>query len=274
VTDSSASIPQEFVQRLGITVVPCTVHFGAEVFVDGVDPTEAFYARLGAATESPTTSTPSPGDFLEAYRKAAEGASAIISIHMMETKSTLVNVARMAAKMLPEVPIHVVDSGTTTLALGLMTMLAARMAGMGKAVAEIVAHMESLVPQVSVHAAIRDLTQLRRSGRVSLGQALVAGVLGVKPILYLGQGVAEVVEKVRGWSHAVDTAVEMAVARAGNARVTLAVVHTNAEAEAHLLLEAVRSRFNAAEALVADAGTALATHAGAGALGIVTVPVD
>lgn len=274
VTDSSASIPQELIRRLGITVVSCTVHFGADTFVDGVDPSEEFYARLSAATEPPTTSTPSPGAFLEAYRQAAEGASAIISIHLMETKSTVCNVARMAAGMISDVPIHVVDSGTTTLGLGLLTVVAARMAEMGRAAGEILAHLEGLIPRVNVHAAIREMTQLRRSGRVSLSQALVAGVLGIKPILYIGQSVVEVVDKVRGWSHALDEMADRALATAGDARVALAVVHTNAEAEARELLESIRSRFNAVETLVADAGTALATHAGPGAVGIVTVPLD
>lgn len=245
-----------------------------EQFVDGVDPAEEFYDRLLGAEEQPTTSTPSPGAFLETYRRVAEGASAIISLHVMETKSTLVNVARMAANMLPEVPIHVVDSGTTTLGLGLLTVAAARAAHMGKAAGEIVEYLERLIPRVSIHAAIRDLTQLRRSGRVSLGQALVAGALGIKPILYIGQGVADVTGKVRGWSRSVEHMVDMALARAGDARVMLAVVHTNAEAEARELMEQIRTRFNAVETIIAEAGTALASHAGPGALGIVTMPAE
>lgn len=274
VTDSSAGIPADLCRALDITVVPVVVHFGAETFVDGVDPASVFYERLAAAEAAPTTSTPSPGDFLETYRKVAADGAQIISIHLMETKSTLINTARMAAKMLPELNIQVIDSQTTTLGLGLLTIAAARAAAMGKAAAEIVAQVEQLLSQVHVYAAIRDLTQLRRSGRVSLGQALVAGVLGIKPILYIGQGMAEVVDKVRGWSRAVEQVVTMAQERAGQARVFLAVVHTNAEAEARQLLEEVRGRFNCVETLVADAGTGVATHGGPGALGIITMPVD
>ncbi|HWI60821.1 MAG TPA: DegV family protein [Symbiobacteriaceae bacterium] len=274
-TDSTASIPQELCKALDITVVPVVIHFGPhDAFLDGIDPAERFYERLTASADPPTTSTPSPGDFLEAYRRVAEEGVAIISIHLMETKSTLINVARMAAKMLPELNIHVVDAQTTTLGLGLLTVVAARAAQMGKAASEILHHVESLIPKVHVHAVIPDLTQLRRSGRVSLGQALVAGVLGIKPILYIGQGVADVVDKVRGWSRAVEQMVSMAHEKAGQARVFLAVVHTNAEAEARLLLEEVRHRFNCAETLIADAGTGLATHAGPGAVGLVTLRLD
>lgn len=274
VTDSTASIPREICLALDITVVPAIIHFGSDTFMDSVDSTDQFYERLVDAPEPPTTSTPSPGAFLEAYRKAAEGATAIISIHVMETKSTLINTARLAAQMLPGVPIHVVDSQSTTLGLGLLTIAAARAARTGRAVSEILEYLERLIPRVDVFAAVPELKQLRRSGRVSLGQALVAGVLGIKPILYIGNGVAEVTDRVRGWSRAIDHMVELACQRVGDARVTLAVVHTNAEAEAHRLLEAVRHRFHSVEVLIAEAGPALASHAGPGALGIATLQVE
>lgn len=274
VTDSTASIPAEICRLLDITVVPATIHFGADTFVDGVDPAADLYARLAQPGASPTTSTPSPGAFLAAYRQAAGEASAIISIHVMETKSSLINTARMAAGMLPEVPVHVVDSRSTTLGLGLLTIAVARLAQAGRSVAELLAHLEQLIPQVNVHAAIPDLAQLRRSGRVSLGQAMVAGVLGIKPILYIGNSVVEVADRVRGWTRAVERMVELALEKAGEAKVSLAVVHTNAEEEARNLLAAVRHRFNCVEVLLTDAGTALATHAGPGAVGVVTMKLN
>lgn len=274
VTDSTASIPRDLCEALDITVVPVTIQFGGDTFVDSVDPAREFYERLAASPESPTTSTPSAGAFLEAYRKAAEGATAIISIHVMESKSAVINTARMSAKMLPELPIHVVDSRSTTLGMGLLTIAAARAARMGRTLPQILAQLERLIPRADVFAAIPDLKQLRRSGRVSLGQALVAGVLGIKPILYIGQSMAEVTDKVRGWSTAVERMVDLATARVGDAQVMLAVVHTNAEAEAHQLLESVRHRFRCVEVLVADAGPGLASHAGPGALGIATLQVE
>ncbi len=274
VTDSTASIPAEICKALNITVVPIPVQFGDETFMDGVDPAAEFYTRLAAAERQPTTSTPAPGVFMETYRRLAGEATAIISIHVMGSKSTVVNVAHMAAQMVEEVPVHVVDSRTTSLGLGLLTIAAARAAQAGKAVSEVLAYLEQLIPRVHLFAAIREMTQLRRSGRVSLGQALVAGMLSIKPVLYIGQSMAEVVDKVRGWPRAIERMVEMAAERVGGARVALAVVHTNAEEEARQLLERVRARFDCVETMVADAGTALAAHAGPGALGIVTLQVE
>ncbi|MFZ5817239.1 MAG: DegV family protein [Bacillota bacterium] len=274
VTDSTASIPAEICRRLGITVVPVTIHFGTDTHLDGVDPAEAFYERLVASEQPPTTSTPSPGAFIDTYRRLAEEATAIISIHVMGTKSTLINVAHMAAQMLPELRIHVVDSRSTTLGLGLLTMAAAKAAQLGHPVQEILALLERLIPRVHTHAAIRQMTQLRRSGRVSLGQALLAGMLSIKPVLYLGQSVVEVVDKVRGWPGALDRIIELAQERVQGARVHLAIVHTNAEEEAQRVLAAVRERISHVEAIVTDAGTALASHAGPGAVGIVTMETD
>lgn len=273
-TDSTASIPRELCQALDITVVPVTIHFGADTFIDGVDPAEQFYERLEKSEQTPTTSTPSPGAFLEVYQKLAREATTIISIHIMETKSALINVARMAADMVPGVQIHVIDSQTTTLGMGLLTIAAARAVQAGKTEGEVLAALERMIPRVDAFAAIRDLTQLRRSGRVSLGAAMVAGMLSIKPILTIGHSVVEVADKVRNWPRALEQMVELVLERAGQTRVALAVVHTNAEAEARQLLEAVRHRFNIAEAMVAEAGPALAAHAGPGALGIVALQVD
>lgn len=274
VTDSTASIPAELCRRLGITVVPVTIHFGTDTLVDGVDPLDRFYDRLVTSEQPPTTSTPSPGAFLDTYRRLSQEASTIISIHLMESKSTLINTARLAAQMLPEQTIHVVDSQTTTLGLGLLTMAAAKAAQLGHSAQEIIAMLQRLVDRTHVHAAIKQMTQLRRSGRVSLGQALLAGVLAIKPILYLGQSAASVVDKVRGWPGALDRLVELAHAKVDGARVHLAVVHTNAEAEAQELLRSIQARFNCVEAIVTEAGSALASHAGPGALGIVTMETD
>lgn len=252
-------------------MVPATVHFGLETFVDSVDPTPAFYDRLRTTKQVPTTSTPSPGAFREVFERLHLAGHEIISIHVMATKSALFAVAGMGAQMAPEAKVHTVDSHSTTMGLGLLTIMAARAAQEGRTAVDILAMLQRQIPRVDIFAAIPQMTQLRKSGRVSLGRALVADALAVKPILYLGRSVVEVVDKVRGWPRAVERMVEMARERAGGARVRLAVVHTDAEAEAKALLERIAGRFNHVEMMVVEAGTALATHAGPGVLGLVTL---
>jgi DegV family protein with EDD domain len=274
VTDSSASIPAHICVALGITVMPIPIQFGTETFVDGVDPAAVFYERLMALAEPPKTSTPSPGTFLATYERLAEEATAIISIHLLASKSGVVNTASLAADLVPGIAIFIVDSGTTTLGLGLLAIAAAKAAQMGQSAEEIIAYLHTLIPRVHIHAAIREMTQLRKSGRVSLGQAFLAGALAIKPILYIGQSAIDVADRVRSWPRAVDRMVELASERTLNGRVAMAVVHTNAEEEATALLARVRSQFNCPHPFIAEAGTALASHAGPGALGIVTMQIE
>lgn len=275
VTDSSAGLPADLCKRLGIAVIPVYVQFGAHTLTDAEEGRAEFYDWLTKSEQPPQTATPSPVAFAETYRRLqADGATAIISIHMMETKSALVNVARMAAQMVPDCNVQVVDSHSATLGVGLIALLAAEAVQAGRSVAEILALLEEKRPTVHVHGAIRQMTQLRRSGRVSLSQALLAGVLAIKPIIYLGQNLVEVVAKARGWEQALARLTELALAQAGAGKVRLVILHTNCEAEAHTFLEQVRSRFAAVEILVADAGSALASHAGPGAIGIATMQMD
>lgn len=267
VTDSTASIPADLCHQLNITVVPVPIQFGSLTHLDGVDPSAEFYALLKGEVP-PSTSTPSPGVFASTYSRLVDEGTEVLSIHVMESGSSLINVARMAAARHPAGQVQVADSGSTSLGMGLMVVAAARAAQAGQSLSQIRALVQRLHSRASLFAAIPDLAQLRRSGRVSLGSALMAGMLSIKPIIYVGQSAIEVVAKVRGWRSTVDRMVALAQSRAQGAVVQLAVVHTNAREEAERLMGAIRNRFECTEAFVAEAGPALAAHAGAGALGI------
>jgi DegV family protein with EDD domain len=271
VTDSTASIPRELCQALGITVVPIPIQFGSVTFTDGVDPAAQFYAHLMDSPYGPTTSTPSPGVFMESYKPLLEDGSEVVSIHLMGSKSALLGTAQLAANLLGTDRVHVVDSGSVSLGLGLLTILGARLAAAGRSAREIVAAVQAAALQVEIFVAIKDLSQLRKSGRVSLGAALIASALAIKPILRIGQSVIDVTERVRSWPRALERIGELALGHVGGARVTLAVVHTNAQAEAERFLAEIRDRFQAVEVLVAEAGAGLASHAGPGALGVVVL---
>lgn len=172
--------------------------------------------------------------------------------------------------MLPGARIYPVDSGSVSLGLGLQVLGAARLARAGHDAASILAWLQQAVAETAVVAAIRDLTLLRRSGRVSLPKALLAGLLQIKPILELRTGAITVADQARSWPRAVDRVLELAAAAvaASPGDLQLAVVHTDAAGEALALLQRVRGRWPAADILCSDAGPALAAHAGAGALGI------
>ncbi len=277
VTDATASLPPALTRELGILVVPVPIQVGRETFLGGVDPPERFYDLL-ARGELPGTSTPSPGMFMDIYRSLEGQAAAIVSVHVAASKSAVQQSARIAASMLPHLEIHVVDSGQVSLGLGLLAAGAARMAREGQTAAEIVRWLAATVPRTEVVAAVRDLAILRRSGRVGMGKSLVAGLLNIKPVLQVHAGEIQVVDQVRAWPRAVERLVELARAAAANrpGRLHLAVVHTHCPADAAALQEMLAPSFPDAEILVAEAGPALASHAGPGTLGICVLsdPVD
>ncbi|HLO02537.1 MAG TPA: DegV family protein [Symbiobacteriaceae bacterium] len=274
VTDSTASLPRELCQALGITVVPIPIQFGATTFTDGVDPAEQFYEYLMDSPAPPTTSTPSPGVFMETYRRLlAEGAE-VVSIHLMGSKSTLLETARLSARLLETNCVHVIDSGSVSMGLGLLVILGARMAAAGKSAAEIVTAVQAATQQVDLFVAIREMTQLRKSGRVSLGAALLASAFSIKPILSISQSVIDVADKVRSWPKALERITQLAHERVDGTKVTLAVVHTNAKTDAEALLAQIRERFQTVEVMIAEAGAGLAAHAGSGALGVVLLRHD
>src|SRR3990172_6252495 len=141
VTDSSADLPAKIVQELGITVVPLYVRFGEEVYRDRVDISESeFYQRLQHDPVHPSTTQPSPQDFTDIYRKVSPGADGIVSIHISSVLSGTCNSA-LQGKELAKVacPVEVIDSRTLTTALGITVIAAAKVANMGKGLAEVVA---------------------------------------------------------------------------------------------------------------------------------------
>lgn len=269
VTDATASLDPALARQLGITVVSIPVRVGEESYMAGEDPPERFYSLL-AGGGLPATSAPSPGAFAELYRQVGEWAETIISIHVAATKSAVQQSARIAAEMLPHVRIHVVDSGQVTMGLGLLAAGAARLVRAGRQAEETLDWLARAVGQTDVFAAIRDLTILRRSGRVGLGKALLAGLLNIKPVLGIHQGAIEVLDQVRSWPRAVERLVELAreTAAAHSGRLQLSVVHTDCQADAEALKARVMQVFPAAQVLLAEAGPALASHAGPGALGV------
>ncbi|MBO8142228.1 MAG: DegV family protein [Firmicutes bacterium] len=268
VTDSGADIPENLVQELGIRVVPLTIHFGAEERQDGVDLSpEEFYRRL-AAGEMSHTSQPSPAQFETAYRELVEeGAEVIISCHLSSTLSGTMQSAQLAARAV-DVPVRVVDTRSASRRVGLVAIEAARPARAGEPVSAIVQRLESIIARQRVLFMVDTLEYLQRNGRIGKAQAFVGGLLNIKPILTLEDGVVAPLERARGRARAVARLFErMAQTAAGKLRV--AVMHSQADQEAAGLAERIRSRFDVAEVITGLLGPTIGTHVGPGTLGVV-----
>lgn len=214
VTDSASDLPPDAIAASGIVVVPLIVNFGADTYRAGTElATDEFWRRMTAPDAPfPTTAASSPGDFKAAYDKAfADGAGAIISIHVAGTLSATLKSAQIARDMLPDREIHVVDSGSASMGEGMLAQMAAEMAGMGVSAAEIARIVTDRATDLDLYVALDTLDYLRKGGRISGAQAAIGTLLSVKPVIMLKHGEVTTVERVRTKSKARDKLIELVI---------------------------------------------------------------
>ncbi len=200
--DSTADIPPERARQLGITVVPLTVLFGDESFLDGVElDGPAFYRKLVSSQQPPTTSTPSPGLFEEAYRNIiSDGANGILALHIGSGLSGTFSASRAAAESVTSdtgVPIEVLDSRSVSGGCGLPAEIVAAEAQNGASLQQIKTHAESLLARVRLIAVLDTLEYLKRGGRIGNAQAMLGTLLNVKPLLEVRDSKVVPLDRVR-----------------------------------------------------------------------------
>jgi len=271
VTDSTSSLTRAMAEAHGLHVAPIYVTFGTQTYRDGVDlDAEAFYRQLESSKQPPTTSQPTPRDLVQAYTAAAEGAEAIVSVHISHQMSATLDSAQAASRELPGVPIHVLDSRSVSMGLGLIAIAAARAAAAGKGANEVVRLVERLIPKTNVIFTVDTLEYLRKGGRIGGATAFLGSALSIKPVLYVKDGRIEPLERTRTKKRAIERVLELMAERVGTSdNVHAAILHCSVPDEAQALAEQVKARFRCAELLVAEAGPVIGTHAGPGTLGVV-----
>jgi len=200
VTDSACDLSADVAAEHGVTVVPLTIRFGAEEFVDGRDlSTEEFWSRCKASDVLPETAAPSPGAFQEAFLAAADdGCDGVFCIDLSGALSATYQAAVAAAKAVADrIDVRVVDSRSVTMGLGLMVLDAAEQAVAGAGLDALEARATELVSHSSVYGAVDDLEHLTKGGRIGGARALLGSMLSIKPVVALVDGVVEEESKQR-----------------------------------------------------------------------------
>ena len=199
ITDSTTDINREQAQQLDITVVPLKVIFNDREYKEGIDITiEGFYEELVKAEKLPTTSQPSPDDFLGYFNDAKEAGDSVIVILISGKLSGTVQSALIAREMADYQDIHIIDSNNAVIGLRTLVEHAVKLRKEGRTVDEIVNAISTLKDKVVLLAMVDTLEYLHKGGRLSKSSAILGSLLRFKPILTLKDGVITVVGKERG----------------------------------------------------------------------------
>lgn len=273
-TDSTASIPEKILKDLRIHTVAYYIHRGQEVLRDLVTiQREEFLNWLATARILPTTASPGPGDYIEAYKSLAnQGAREIISIHMTSNGSGAYQAATVAQSMareqMPEIRIEVIDTRNVSLCQGWIAIEAARAAQQNWNFEDILKRIRRMIPLTRMIQTADTLKYLYMGGRIGKAKHLVGSLLNIKPLISMDEGIIISLGVARGRSNAYQMMVERVEQAVGNGKVKVAYVHAGARQEVEKLKEMLEERVYAAESLVAELSPALAVHTGPGTAGL------
>ena len=275
ITDSTSDIDPVRAAELGVDVVPLFVVFGDKSYRDYVDLSrEEFYERLAREPILPITSQPTSAMFEEAFSKHVAAGDEIICLVVSQGLSGTINAARSAAERFPGAKIHLIDTQSVAGGLGLQVLHATELVKRGAGVAEIREALESDRESQRLYAALPDLSHVVRTGRIGKARAVLGTLMKIVPVISLKDGVVEAAAQVRTFARAQETMIDSTLAGivdAANAR--LMVMHTKAPTVAQSVADRLRERLGATPRFMEllEAGPVIATHAGAGAVGIFSV---
>lgn len=279
-TDSTASIPEELLEELKIRTVAYYIHRGQEVLRDLVTiQRDEFINWLATASVLPTTASPGPGDYIEAYQDLAEsGAEEIVSIHMTSKASGAYQAACIAQSMLkeqrPDLRVEVIDTLNAALCQGWMAIEAARAAISGLGLDEVVANVRSMIPITHMLQTADTLRYLYMGGRIGKAKHLLGSLLNIKPLIGVEDGEIVPLGIARSRSLAYQAMVDKIEAAVGKSKVKIAYVHAGAKQEVEKIRNIVENRLNAVESFIGELSPALAVHTGPGTAGLCYFPVE
>ena len=267
VTDSACDLSDELIEQFGIEIVPLSIRFGSEEFVDRVELSNAdFWRRMAASPDLPETAAPSAGAFETAFQSLADaGATGIICINISSKLSSTMQSAQIAAKAFSsDCPVEVVDSLSVSMGLGRLCMSASTLATDGASLDAIVAQVLDERGRTKLFGALDTLDNLRKGGRIGNARALLASMMSIKPIIEVTDGAVEEAGKVRTRSKAMRALVEKV--SAGPVE-KLSVLEGDASDVEELLamLEPVVPR---SEIELGKIGPVIGTHGGPRVLGV------
>lgn len=269
-TDSTANIPDDYIDELNIHVIPQVLNWEGDTFLDGIDiTTREFYDRLVQAKELPTTSQPSAGQFYEFFGNLAETCEAIIGVFISEHLSGTVDSALTAVEMMPDFPIEIVDSKSASMGLGFIAMAVARALTEGATFEEAAQLARDLIPVTHAIFVVDTLEYLHKGGRIGGAQRLVGSLLSMKPLLHLEEGRIEPLARIRTKRKAIEKLLDVvATETEGKGKLHASVIHAAAPEDAEKFKAQVIERLEPVELIISQLSPVVGTHTGPGLVGM------
>ncbi|MGH9207074.1 MAG: DegV family protein, partial [Acidimicrobiales bacterium] len=274
VTDSACDLSAELAAERGVTIVPLSIRFGSEEFVDGSTiSTDDFWARCAASPVLPETSAPSAGAFQEAFLAAAdEGYEGVLSLSLSSGVSATYQATVAAANAVADrIPVRTVDSRLLTMGQGLIALDVADLAALGASLDELAARAVQLIPRTSVFGVVDTLEHLEKGGRLGGARALLGSLLSIKPVITLVDG--EVAEESKQRTRA--RSMRYLADKAGDsAPLSRLAVANGAASDIDTFLAMIKGVRSEHPPVVVDLGPVVGTHTGPGTIGLCMVTAD
>ncbi len=275
ITDTDSSLSKDTAARFGIRQVPITVHFGEDTLRTGIDIDDRLlFEKVDRLNKLPTTSAPSPGEFIEAYQAAFNnGADAVICICVSSKVSATYAAAVTAREHFQDHEIRVINSATLSLGQGFLAMIAAQAAADGASLDEIEMKVLDAASRLHIYAVLATLKYLALSGRVGKLVAGMADTLNIKPILTVQDGKLDLLERVRTRKKAIERMFELVgIALDGKKIEKVGIIHVNHLEGAKELQDLLCKKFPCPEeVMIAEFTPGLSVHAGSGVVGLVVL---
>jgi DegV family protein with EDD domain len=268
VTDSSCDLTEIETTTNSIGVVPLSIRFGDEEFIDREElSADAFYAKMASTGLLPETAAPSPGRFEQAFRGAAAvGARAVVCINLSGELSATAQSARNAATAVAgDIDVRVIDSRSLTGGLGTMVLEAAAAARNGAEVEAVVALVESMIPRTEIYGGLDTLENLKKGGRIGSAKALLGSMLSVKPIIHIADGAVEEAGKQRTRKRSLEWMRDQLFAEGTVEK--LSILHGQAP-DIDLFLDMISERYPREQIRLGTIGAVIGTHGGPGVIGM------
>ena len=273
IADSSACLPADIIRQLDIAIVPLGLLIDGRAYQDGDITSSQFYGLLRSARRLPSTTSPSPGAFLDAFKAIAQRADAALCITLSSkysgTYNAAVNAANLAREELPRFPIQVLDSHSLAMCHGFAVMAAARAAAGGAALAAAAAAAEEVRQRAQLIGILDTLRYLAKSGRAPWAVHWATSLLQIKPILMARQDEIVALDRVRSRKQALERLLHHLRQRVERDQpLHLAVMHADALADAQALADRIGEELRPAELLLTEFTPVMGIHTGPGLVGV------